>query len=144
MVSSCLGGVAPPVPTLVAVFAPLVAVPLSVIMLYLRTLREHQVTRSAEFTRRIEVLEKGLSAAREVLLEIQRDYTTKEEWLRESMAARQQFERILTAVTRLETEIDVVRGWSSYIESRLRAVTLEAERGSSGVEGDRPGQTEQR
>ena len=26
----------------------------------------------------------------------------------------------LAAVTRLETEIDVVRGWSSYIESRLR------------------------
>ena len=105
----------------VAVVTPLVAIPLTVVVLHLKTLREHQVSRQHDLSRRLETLDESVGSTRQALVEMQRDYTTKEEWLRESMAGRHHVERLLTTVTRLETEIDVVRGWSSYIESRLRA-----------------------
>jgi hypothetical protein len=111
----------PTAAALVAVLAPLVAVPLTVVTFHLKGLREQAAARQDEGSRRLESLEGAVAAARQTLLELQRDYTTKEEWLRESMVARHQLERLLGAVTRLETEIDVVRGWSAYIESRLRA-----------------------
>ena len=111
----------PTAAAVVAVAAPLVAVPLTVVTFYLKALREHQVSRQDELARRIEALDASAGAARQALVEVQRDYTTKEEWLRENMAARHHLERLLAAVTRLETEIDVVRGWSLHIESRLRA-----------------------
>ncbi|MCK4658989.1 MAG: hypothetical protein KAV82_05655 [Phycisphaerae bacterium] len=116
--------------TMVAVVAPLVAVPLTVVTFHLRALREQQTSRQDELSRRLEALERSLGTTRQALVEIQRDYTTKEEWLRESMAARHHLERLLSVVTRLETEIDVVRGWSLYIESRLRAPRVSEESGA--------------
>ncbi len=123
----------PTTAAMVAVVAPLVALPLTVVMFHLKALREHQVSRREELARRIDTVDQSLGSARRTLVEIQRDYTTKEEWLRESMASRHHFERMLAAVTRLETEISVVRGWSQYIESRLRAA------GAS----ERPGPTDE-
>ena len=43
---------------------------------------------------------------RQDLAETQRDYTGKEEWLRESMAARRQLERLSEGLTRLETRME--------------------------------------
>ena len=111
----------PTAATIVAVMAPLVAIPLSVVVFYLKSMHEHQATRQNDLLRRMETLEESAATTRQRLVETQRDYTTKEEWLRESMATRRNVERLLASVTRLETEIDVVRGWSRYIESRLRA-----------------------
>lgn len=115
----------PTAASVVAVVAPLVGVPLTVVILHLKALREHHVARQEDLRRRLEALDESMGAVRQALAEVQRDYTTKEEWLRETMAGRHHLERLLAAVTRLETEIDVVRGWSSYIESRLRAAGAE-------------------
>ncbi len=133
----------PTAAALVAVSAPLVAVPLTVVTFHLRTLREHQTSRQNELARRLEVLEGTVGGAQQTLVEMQRDYTTKEEWLRESMAARHQLEKLLAAVTRLETEIDVVRGWSRYIESRLHAAGAAATRDAPEEDVIHPHRAEQ-
>lgn len=111
----------PTAAAIVAVVAPLVAVPLTVVVFHLKSMREHQASRQNDLARRIDTLDASVASTRQRLVEVQRDYTTKEEWLRESMASRRHLERLLASVTRLETEIDVVRGWSRYIESRLSA-----------------------
>ena len=133
----------PTAAAIVAVAAPLVAVPLTVVTFYLKALREHQISRQDELARRIEALDESAGAARQAVVEVQRDYTTKEEWLRENMAARRHLERLLAAVTRLETEIDVVRGLSLHIESRLPAAGASETQGSTNQVAAQPNRSEQ-
>ena len=90
---------------LLTVLTPLVAVPLTVITFYLRSLREHQVTWHAELVRRIEAAEAGLAQTRGTLAQFERDYTSKEEWLRECMHARRVLEQVTAATVRLETTL---------------------------------------
>lgn len=79
---------------LLTVMAPLVAVPLTLITFYLRSLREHQLTLHAQVERRVTACETGLDELRRRLAEVEREYTTKEEWLRESLHARQVLEQL--------------------------------------------------
>jgi len=65
--------------TLLAVLTPLVAVPLTVITFYLRSLREHQLTWHSDLLRRIEAAETVTSELRERLSDFERDYTSKQE-----------------------------------------------------------------
>ena len=90
----------------VAVLAPLVAVPLAAITFYLRSLREYQVIRHAELVRRFELVESVTSDLRKGVAAFERDYTTKEEWLRECMYARGRVERIAEAIARLEARVE--------------------------------------
>ncbi|MHC4697713.1 MAG: hypothetical protein ACYTFA_13325 [Planctomycetota bacterium] len=90
---------------LLAVLTPLVVVPLTVIMFYLRSLREHQVTWHAEFIRRVEVVEASATDLRTMLREFERDFTTKEEWVRECMQARRMLERLTKATVRIEATV---------------------------------------
>jgi hypothetical protein len=92
---------------LLAVLTPLVAVPLTVITFYLRSLREHQVTWQADVLRRIEANETVTHELRGRLAEFERDYASKEEWLREGIASRHQIERLKEAVIRMQTLIEV-------------------------------------
>ena len=82
--------------------APLAAVPLAAITFYLRSLREYQVTRHAELVRRFELVESITSDLRKCVAGFERDYTTKEEWLRECMYARGRVERIAEILARIE------------------------------------------
>ena len=90
-----------------AALAPLVAVPLAAITFYLRSLREHQVVRHAELVRRFELLESVTSLIRTSVAAFERDYTTKEEWLRECMFARGRAERLAETVARLQARLEV-------------------------------------
>jgi hypothetical protein len=92
---------------LLAVLTPLVAVPLTVITFYLRSLREHQVTWQGDMLRRIEANETVTHGLRARLSEFERDYASKEEWLRESIGAKHQLERVKEAVIRMQTLIEV-------------------------------------
>jgi len=94
----------------VAVLAPLVAVPLAAITFYLRSLREYQVIRHAELVRRFELVESVTSDLRKSMAACERDYTTKEEWLRECMYARGRVERIADAVARLVARMEKRKG----------------------------------
>jgi hypothetical protein len=93
---------------LLTVLTPLVAVPLTVITFYLRSLREHQVTWHADLVRRIEMVEAALADLRKVLSEFERDYTTKEEWLRECMATRRTLGQLTEATLRVETTMNTI------------------------------------
>jgi hypothetical protein len=96
--------------TLVAVLAPLVGVPLSVMTLYLRAIREDQASRGRDTIRRIELLEQQARGLEKSVEETARDYTTKEEWLRESMLARQQLQRLTEMVARMQARLEDGQG----------------------------------
>lgn len=91
---------------LVGVLSPLVGVPLGAITLYLRALREHQTTTMAEMVRRIETMERSIHDLLRATADFEREYATKEEWVRESMLARQRLERLTELVTRIEAELE--------------------------------------
>lgn len=89
------------------VLTPLVAVPLTVITFYLRSLREQLMSRHEELVRRLEATEAATIDLRKTLSEVLRDYTSKEEWLRECMHTRRLVEQLAEASVRIET---IVRG----------------------------------
>ena len=91
--------------TLLTVLTPLVAVPLTVITFYLRSLREHQVTWHGELVRRFEAVEASVTDLRKIVAEFERDYTSKEEWLRECMQARHTLERLKETSVRLDATV---------------------------------------
>jgi len=85
-----------------AVLAPLLGVPLTVIVFYLRSLREQQVCWHAELMRRFESLECSTLELRRHVGDFERDYTSKEEWLRECMHARRVLENLTETTVRLD------------------------------------------
>jgi hypothetical protein len=91
---------------MVGVLSPLVGVPLVMITLYLRAIREHQTSTTSEITSRIHTIEASLRHLLQRTGELDREYATKEEWVRESMLTRQRLERLTELVTRIETELD--------------------------------------
>ncbi|HNQ24510.1 MAG TPA: hypothetical protein PKK06_15595 [Phycisphaerae bacterium] len=91
------------VSALLAVLAPLVGVPLTVITFYLRSLREAQVTWHGHLGHRLDAVEAAVSTLRGAVADVERNYTTKEEWLRESMQARRLLEQLSGAMVRVET-----------------------------------------
>ncbi len=93
--------------TLLAVLTPLVAVPLTVITFYLRSLREHQLSWHAALVRRVDAVEDAVADLRKSIYELEREYTTKEEWLRECMHTRRLLEQVTEASIRMET---ILRG----------------------------------
>lgn len=92
--------------TLVAVLAPLVGVPLSAITFYLRALKEEQDSRSRDTAGKLQALEDRNRSLAKTVEDVERDYTTKEEWLRESMLARQQLERLTEMVARMQARLE--------------------------------------
>ncbi len=95
---------------LLAVLTPLVAVPLTVITFYLRSLREQQGSRHSEIVHRLEQSESSIAGLRRSLTEIARDYTSKEEWLRECMHTRRLLERLTERTIRMEAPYRAERG----------------------------------
>lgn len=91
---------------LVGVLSPLVGAPLVVITLYLRGLREQQTNTLADMGRRIDAMERTIRDLLRSTSEFEREYATKEEWVRESMLARQGLERLTEMVTRIGTELE--------------------------------------
>ena len=100
---------------LLGVMAPLVGIPLMVIMMYLKAIREHQATTMAEITRRIDAMEASIRDLLRSTADFEREYTTKEEWVRESMLSRQQLERLTEIVTRIEAELETEKGLAAEL-----------------------------
>jgi len=93
---------------LLSVLPPLVAVPLTVLTFYLRSLREHQVTWHADLVRRVESLDGSANELRRTLLAFERDYTSKEEWLRECVQTRGTLARLSESTVRIEALVGVL------------------------------------
>ncbi|HUW83142.1 MAG TPA: hypothetical protein VMZ31_10130 [Phycisphaerae bacterium] len=107
---------------LLAALGPLTGVPLTMVAFYLRGLREQQQQRNQEAARRVEVVEDDLRAVRVSLGQFERDYTRKEEWLRESMHARQQLERLTEMMARIESQLENSNGLAGQIGRAVAAM----------------------
>ncbi len=91
----------PSMTSLVAVLAPLVAAPMGLVVLYLKAVHDGLTERCHQLSRQLEQCSERLAHLGDELSAVQRNYTTKEEWLRESLLTRQALERIGEALTRL-------------------------------------------
>jgi cob(I)alamin adenosyltransferase len=120
---------------LVGVLSPLVGVPLGVISLYLRALREHQTTTMTEMVRRIETMERSINDLLRSTAEFEREYATKEEWVRESMLARQRLERLTEMATRIEAELENGKGMAVEL-GRATAAMVEVVRQLARTRGE--------
>ena len=108
---------------LVGILSPLVGVPLLMITLYLRAIREHQASTKAEITQRIQTMEGAIRDLLRSTADFEREYTTKEEWVRESMLARQRLEKLTEGVTRIEVELENGHGVAAEIGRIATAMT---------------------
>ena len=109
---------------LVGVLSPLVGIPLMVITLYLRAIRDHQTSTMAEITHRIETMERSIHDLLRCTADFEREYTTKEEWVRESMLARQRLERLTEMVTRIQADLENGQGVAAEL-GRATAAMVE-------------------
>jgi TolA-binding protein len=112
---------------LVAVLSPLVGVPLAAITLYLRSIHEHQTAGAAELINRIQSVEQSIRELSRCMTDIERDYTTKEEWLRESMHARRQLERLTEMMVRVQAQIEGDGALAAEIARACKAMTEAAQ-----------------
>jgi hypothetical protein len=77
-------------------------------MFHLRGSREHQSARYADLTRRADMLEASVRRLSDDHTAFQRDYTTKEEWLRECMWSRGRIDQLSALATRVELAMERV------------------------------------
>ena len=91
---------------LVAVLVPLVGVPLTIITFHLRGLRDDQVNLAQELRRRMEALDTSAAEARRAMRAFEREYTSKEEWLRECMHIRGRLDHLVETTARLSARAD--------------------------------------
>lgn len=109
---------------IVGVLSPLVGVPLVAITLYLRAIRDHQTSTMREMTHRIEVMESSIRDLLRSTADFEREYATKEEWVREAMLARQSRERLTELVVRIQAELENTEHMAVEI-GRLAAAMME-------------------
>ena len=115
---------------LVGVLASLVGVPLMVITMYLKAIREFQATTMAEFTGRLDTMETSIRDLLRSTAAFEREYATKEEWVRESMLCRQRLERLTEMVARIEAELETGQGLATEL-GRATAAMVEVVRHGS-------------
>ena len=87
-----------------AILTSIMVIPLGVITFSLRALREQQSAGRSDLTRRIESNEGELQRLNERLASFDRDYATKEDWLRECMLARHDIARMSRTLARLDSD----------------------------------------
>lgn len=113
---------------LVGVLSPLVRAPLVVISLYLRAIREHQTATMSEITHRIQTIEAAIHDVIRSTADFEREYATKEEWVRESMVTRQRLEKLTEMITRIQTELENGHGVAAEMGRIAAAMTRVIER----------------
>ncbi|MCG3138871.1 MAG: hypothetical protein HJJLKODD_02740 [Phycisphaerae bacterium] len=105
-----------------SVLVPLVGVPLALITMYLRSINDFQVQRYAEIEQRLGSLYESHHLVEQMVREYERNYTTKEEWLREAMHARQQLEKLTDLVTRIQVELENGQGLAHQMAQATQAI----------------------
>lgn len=106
----------------IGALTPLVGIPLTMIMLYLKAIRQSQESQETVGRRRMEVIEKDVRRVGERLDEVERSYTTKEEWLRESVHSRHQLERLMEMMAEVRTHLDNSYGIGAQLANATRAM----------------------
>ena len=105
-----------------ATLTPLIGVPLTMITLYLKGIRDYQIRRYEDIESRVNHLDETMHGVSQTIRGFERAYTTKEEWLRESMHARQQLEKLTELVTRIQVEMENGNGLASVLVQATQAM----------------------
>lgn len=124
--------------TVVGALSALVGVPLAAIVLYLRAIREDQKTVQAELARKVDKIEAECRRIDESVDEIERGYTPKEEWVRETMLARKELGRLTQLMARLQAEMESSRALAGQFARSTNAIIQLTERLVEGLIGVRP------
>ena len=114
--------------TMIGALSMLVGIPLSAIVLYLRAIREEQRLLQVTLARRVEKIETECQRVELSVEQVQRSYTTKEEWVRETMLARHQLERLTELMARLQSELESSRGLATQFVRATHAIIELTER----------------
>ena len=112
----------------VGVLSPLVGAPLVVISLYLRAIREQQTTAMAEINHRVQTIEVAIHDLIKATANFEREYATKEEWVREAMVTRQRLDKVTEMITRIQTELENGHGVAAEMGRIATAMTQLIER----------------
>ena len=118
---------------MIATVSALVGAPLGAILFYLRAIREDQHARQAAVDQRLGALESDLRQLQHAVDDLERNYTTKEEWIRETMLARQQLERLSELMARIQAELEQSRGLATQFLRATNAIIELAERLAANV-----------
>jgi len=116
------------VSTVIGALSALVGVPLTAIVLYLRAIREDQRIVQSDMTRRVDKIEAECLRIDESVDEIERSYTPKEEWVRETMLARKQLARLTELMARLQVELESSRALAAQFARSTNAIIQLTER----------------
>jgi|GEM_PF-727690 len=108
---------------MVGVLSSLLGAPLAAITMYLRTIRDQQSSTMLELANRIERIETSIRDLLQSTSEFEREYATKEEWVRESMLARQRLERLTELVTRIQAELESGQSMAAQLGQAAAAIT---------------------
>ncbi len=110
------------VSVIIGTVVPLVGIPLMMITMYLRSIRDYQVRRYDELVDRVGGLDDVVSRTARLVREFERDYTTKEEWLRESLLARKQLEKLNEGVARIQSDLENGNGLAQHFARATQAM----------------------
>ena len=91
--------------TLLSILAPVIVIPMAVLTFYLRSMRDIHTLHYKACMRRMESLEASTMELRRQVTAWQRDFTSKEEWLRECMHARKRIEHWSEVTSRLDANM---------------------------------------
>jgi len=106
----------------IGTLAPVVGIPLTMITLYLRSIREGQERREAADGRRMGAIEANVRRVDERIGGVERGYTTKEEWLRESLHSRHQLERLMEMTAEVRSQLDNSNGLGAQLANATRVM----------------------
>jgi len=107
----------------VGVLSPLLGVPMAMIALYLRAIRDHQTSGIGEIKHRIQIMDAAIHELLKSTADFEHQYTTKEEWVRESMFARQRMDRLTELVTRIQASLENGHGIAAELSRVATAMT---------------------
>ena len=114
--------------TVIGALSALVGVPLTAIVLYLRAIREDQHTMQADLARRVDKIEAECRRIEQAVDQIERGYTPKEEWVRETMLARKQLGRLTELMARLQAELESSHALAGQFARSTNAIIQLTER----------------
>ena len=106
----------------IGTLTPMAGIPLTMITLYLRAIREAQENHEHVDGRRMAMMEADVRRVDERLDEVERTYTTKEEWLRESLHSRHQLERLTEMMAEVRSQLDNSSGLGAQLANATRAM----------------------
>lgn len=95
---------------LATIITPLIAIHMAVMTFYIKSLRQQHQSNFDDVTRRIERVAKNVESLSRRIADHERHFTAKEDWLRESMLARQNIEQL----TRTIAHLDAVQSVTSH------------------------------